>query len=212
MATIPLRREPSENKKYRYRPLDASQNPANSAEKLFIYPPSRPVKHRKTEPARKPLQRHGHKAPPPKTTPQKPAISKAKSQNKLMERMDLNPPVDREPRYVAHWRIAIVYEDDEKNEIFHGRTYEVSLKGASIFSDHNIFFTGRVTILLAVPWYRGKQKEKIIEIKGRMVYTILSSDGHQFRIGLQFLSFKEGEERYIAVGLQDRRLITAAPY
>ena len=70
---------------------------------------------------------------------------------------------DRSPRYVAHWKIAIVSDHFGEKEIYHGRTYEVSMTGASILSEHNVFLEGYVTILLALPWYRGKQKEKIID-------------------------------------------------
>lgn len=116
--------------------------------------------------------------------------------------------VDRAPRYAAHWKIAIVNVNTSgQREIYHGRTYEVSLTGASILSDHNVFFEGDIFILLALPWYKGMQKEKIIEIRGRMVYTIFSSEGHQFRTGLQFISCKKGEAHYIEKALRGKRRI-----
>ena len=116
--------------------------------------------------------------------------------------------IDRAPRYIAHWKIAIVYDDGKGDkEIYYGRTYEVSMTGASILSDHNVFFEGDIYILLALPWFRGKQKERIFRIRGRMVYTILSSEGNQFRTGLQFLSCEKGEAQYIEMALQGRRRV-----
>ena len=134
-----------------------------------------------------------------------------KEENNKLENVTKDEFVDRSPRYVAHWKIAVVNVDcSGQKEIYHGRTYEVSLTGASILSDHNIFFEGHIIILLALPWYKGKQKEKIIEIKGRMVYTIFSSEGYQFRTGLQFLSCKEGEAHYIEKALRDKRRVERA--
>jgi hypothetical protein len=150
--------------------------------------------------------RRNRDKPKEREAEQKLQTAKDKAHN-LVEQGNNASYVERAPRYVAHWRIAIVYEADGKNEIFHGRTYEVSLSGASILSDHNILVHSSVTVLLELPWYKGKQKKKIIEIKSRMVYTIFSSENGQFRTGLQFLSFKKGEEHYIETALKDRRRI-----
>jgi c-di-GMP-binding flagellar brake protein YcgR len=119
-----------------------------------------------------------------------------------------NAYMDRSPRYVAHWKIAIVCEDNGEREIFHGRTYELSMGGASVLCDRNIFEQGKVTVLLVLPWYKGTQKEKVVVIKSRMVYSVFSSDNHQFRIGLQFLNFHKDEGHFIEMALQSRRMIT----
>ncbi len=192
--------------KYRYTRLVTVENSAESEQISVIFHPPKFVKSRLAGFVGKHRLRRNHDVSRKKQAGRNSHVSKENSITTLKQE-DSNTLIPREPRYVAHWKIAIVYNDHGKNEIFHGRTYEVSLSGTSIFSDHNIFVTDDVTVLLALPWYTSKQKEKIIEIRGRMAYTILSSENHQFRIGLQFLSFQKGEEHYIATSLKDRRQI-----
>ena len=100
----------------------------------------------------------------------------------------------KHPRYRVHWRVAIVHGKEGKHEIFHGRTHDLSISGASVYSDHNIFVEEPVSVLLAMPPLTAESREKIVEIRCRMVYTVLASSHHQFRIGLHFLHFK-GEGR-----------------
>jgi hypothetical protein len=113
----------------------------------------------------------------------------------------------KQPRYRVHWRVAIVHEKDGRNEIFHGRTHDLSLNGASIYSDHNIFVEEPVTVLLAMPPIAPDQSEIIIEISSRMVYTLLASNHHQFRIGLHFLRFKADGRKLLADNLANRNPI-----
>jgi ATP-binding cassette subfamily F protein uup len=101
--------------------------------------------------------------------------------------------IDEQREYVRHlcrWRIAIIYENAGKNDIFHGRTADLSSHGATVFVHHNIFRSESVTMLLAVPPLNAGQRETIIEIRCRMTETILDSEHSLFRIGLYFESFK----------------------
>jgi hypothetical protein len=95
------------------------------------------------------------------------------------------------PRYRVHMQVAIVYEYRGQSEIFHGRTHDLSLSGASVYSDHNIFVEEPVKILLAIPPLSSNQHKKIIEIHSQMAYTVMPANYHKFRIGLHFLRFKE---------------------
>ena len=113
-------------------------------------------------------------------------------------------PAYRAPRYAVHWKIGILYEKDGKREIFHGRTFEVSASGSSFLSQHNIFKDGNVKVLLALPWYRDNQQEKVIEIEARIIHTILSSENQSFRTGLQFISFKDDKGHFLEIALRDQ--------
>ncbi len=93
-------------------------------------------------------------------------------------------------RHLCHWRMAIIHKNKERNDIFHGRTNDLSVDGASVFIHHNVFKVDEVVMLLAVPPLHIGQKETIIEIQCRMAYTILDSEESLFRIGLQFQGFK----------------------
>jgi c-di-GMP-binding flagellar brake protein YcgR len=113
----------------------------------------------------------------------------------------------RAPRYAVHWKIAIMYEKNGKKELFKGRTFEVSASGTSFLSQHNIFVEGEVTVLLALAWYRDNLSEKVVEIRARMIHTILSSESQMFRTGLQFISFKEGTSHFLEIALRDQQKI-----
>jgi len=112
------------------------------------------------------------------------------------------PP--RAQRFAVHWKIGILYEKGGKREVFHGRTHEISASGASFLSQHNIFMEGEVTALLALPWYRDNLTEKIIEIKSRVIHTILSSEHNKFRTGLQFNNFKNDTGYLLEIALRDQ--------
>jgi c-di-GMP-binding flagellar brake protein YcgR len=109
-------------------------------------------------------------------------------------------------RHPIHWRIALVHENDDKHDIYHGRTHDLSVWGASVFVDHNIFMIAEVVLLLAIPPLHPGQKETIIEIECRMIYTILDNEQSQFRIGVRFLSFK-GDGKRILSDILSKRMI-----
>ncbi|MBI3901981.1 MAG: PilZ domain-containing protein [Nitrosomonadales bacterium] len=100
------------------------------------------------------------------------------------------PEHRRATRHPVHWRVAIVRKTGDKNEIFHGRTHDVSTRGASILADENIFVEDSIVMLLAIPPRHTGLPENIIEIRSRMLYTVLSADHGMFRIGIKFLEFK----------------------
>lgn len=109
-------------------------------------------------------------------------------------------------RHPIHWRIAIVHKNGDKNDIYHGRTNDLSVWGASVLVDHNIFMMSEVVLLLAIPPLHAGQKETIVEIQCRMAYTVLDSEQSQFRIGIRFLHFK-GEGKRILSDVLSKRVI-----
>lgn len=111
------------------------------------------------------------------------------------------------PRYRVHWKVLIVHEQNGTRQIFKGRTHDLSINGASIYSDHNIFVEGKVTVYMVMPTMAGDLSEKIIEIESRMAYTVLASKQHQFRIGLHFLKFKENGRRLLSENLANRSTV-----
>ena len=106
-------------------------------------------------------------------------------------------------RYTCHWRVAIIHKSVGRNDIYHGRTQDLSEGGASVYLHHNIF-RPEVVMLLAVPPLNAGEKETIIEIFCHMAYTVLDSDQGLFRIGLQFLSFK-GDGKSTLTKILDKR-------
>lgn len=112
----------------------------------------------------------------------------------------------RHYRHPVHWRVAIVHKNGDKNDIYHGRTHDLSAWGASVLLNHNIFVMADVVVLLAIPPNNPGQKEIIIEIDSRMAYTVLDSDQQLFRIGIRFLKFK-GEGKRILADVLSKRAI-----
>ena len=95
------------------------------------------------------------------------------------------------PRYLVRWKIALVFDEAENKPIFHGRSFDLSLHGTAMHTRHNVFTAARVTVLLAPPpLHRGGIK-KVIEIQARQVYSVYSGATSCFRLGLQFIKFKD---------------------
>ena len=109
-------------------------------------------------------------------------------------------------RHPIHWRIALIHKVDDKNVTYHGRTHDLSVSGASILVDQNIFVMSEVLILLAIPPLHAGQRETLIEIQCSMAYTVLDSEQGRFRIGLRFLHFK-GEGKRILTDILSKRVL-----
>ena len=98
---------------------------------------------------------------------------------------------NREPRRcIAHWRIAIVFDEAEKRPAIHGHTHDLSLSGASVHTDHNVASNTLVTVLLSPPLAYEGERQKVIEIRAKLVYSVYSGSNFCFRIGLNFIKFK----------------------
>ena len=96
----------------------------------------------------------------------------------------------REKRHPVHWPVAIVFESTEDQDIYHGVTHDLSVTGCAILTEHNVFSDQPVSILLSAPTDRPGGRRIIVEIRARMVYTVLSAGHRKFRCGIQFLKFK----------------------
>jgi hypothetical protein len=122
------------------------------------------------------------------------------------------PPVDKSLdkrenyRHPLHWRVAIVNKSGGKHEIYHGRTYDLSLSGVSILIEQNISFTSEVVILLAIPPMHLGQKETIVEIECSTTYTLLDSVHSQFRLGMKFIHFKRDGKKILSDILSTRHI------
>lgn len=98
---------------------------------------------------------------------------------------------NREPRRrVVHWRIAIVFDEAEKRPSIHAHTHDLSLSGASVHTDHNVATNTLVTVLLSPPVAYEGERQKVIEIRAKLVYSVYSGSNFCFRIGLNFIRFK----------------------
>ncbi len=98
-------------------------------------------------------------------------------------------------RYLVKWHIALIHEFSGKKLTYYGKVNDISENGLSMFCDYNVFFNGRVRLIMTLPPLSiGVQAQKI-EVESKMVYTILSQ--FSFRIGLEFLNFRDGEKKIL---------------
>lgn len=94
-------------------------------------------------------------------------------------------------RYHVRWKIALIFDEHENKLTYHGRTDDLSLIGTGMHTDTNIFTRSPVVILLAPPPLHTGHRQKVIEITARQVYAVYSGASACFRLGFEFLHFKE---------------------
>jgi hypothetical protein len=111
------------------------------------------------------------------------------------------------PRYPMQWKVAIVFDEDEHHPTFHGVTNEISQEGLSLLTDHNLFTEEPITLLLAIPPKNTAQKNKIVEIRARMIYTVHSAGHDRFRIGVHFEHFKGNGRKLLETNLKERAIV-----
>jgi hypothetical protein len=114
------------------------------------------------------------------------------------------------PRYPMRWKVSIVYDHVEDHPTFHGVTHELSVSGLSLLTDHNIFTDETITVLLAIPPKHQGARNKVIEARARMAYTVHSAGHDQFRIGLEFKQFKDGARAILETSLKERAVAYSA--
>jgi hypothetical protein len=114
----------------------------------------------------------------------------------------------KEKRYPFHWKVAIVFDNAEGQDTFHGVTHELSMSGCSILTEHNVFSERPVSILLSLPKDHQKDKKRIVEVRARMIYTVLSSGHQKFRCGIHFVRFKEDGRAMLKKTLSSRIMST----
>ncbi len=109
-------------------------------------------------------------------------------------------------RHPLHWHAAIVNKSSGKHDIYHGRTHDLSLNGASILIERNVSFTTEVVILLSIPPMHLGQKKTIIEIECSTKYTLLDSVHGQFRLEMKFVHFKGDGKKILSDILSKRHI------
>jgi len=107
-------------------------------------------------------------------------------------------------RFPFHWEVAIVFDSKEGKRTFHGTTHDISIRGCAILTEHNVFSEYPISVLVAIPAANPSGGKRIVETKGRMIYTVLSSGHRKFRSGIQFLEFTGNNKQLLQKALDDR--------
>ena len=108
-------------------------------------------------------------------------------------------------RYLVHWTIGLVFDKAEHRPTYLGRTYDLSLMGAGILTNTNVFSSSPVLILLAPPpLYKG-HRPRVIEVTARQLYCIYSGEKACFNLGFEFNNFKDGGIEMLRERLKSHR-------
>lgn len=105
------------------------------------------------------------------------------------------------PRYAVPWRIVVVYKLGGKHETYRGSITDLSLGGASFFSDHNIYSTDPVVVTVEIPAYSHNQKNTIVGARCTILHSILSSNYGKYRIGIKFIDFNGSGKKVLTEAL-----------
>ncbi|MFC5301567.1 PilZ domain-containing protein [Azospira restricta] len=101
------------------------------------------------------------------------------------------------PRYLLRWRAALVFDGQATEAAIEGKTYDLSLGGATLLTHEQVRDAGSTTLLLTPPPLLYGQPQKVIVVQARLVYSV-HSDAHMcFRTGLHFIRFEDCGQRLL---------------
>ncbi|MFZ6641025.1 PilZ domain-containing protein [Undibacterium sp. TC4M20W] len=98
-------------------------------------------------------------------------------------------------RYLVKWQVTLTHEQAGEKLSYYGKVNDISENGLSMFCDYNVFFSGKVKLVMTLPPLNVGMQAQKIEVESKMVYIILSQ--FSFRIGLEFLNFHAGEKKIL---------------
>ena len=103
----------------------------------------------------------------------------------------------------------MVYKKMGKHETYRGGLCDLSLGGASFFSDLNIQSADPVVVTIEVPSYLRGQKDSIVGVRCQVIHSVLSIKYAKFCIGIKFLDFNGNGKAVLTEALSGR---VARPY
>jgi c-di-GMP-binding flagellar brake protein YcgR len=107
----------------------------------------------------------------------------------------------RYTRYEVDWRASIMNKSGAAIEIYHDRLHDISLAGAGIYSDTDIFTEGQLVILVETPLPYGRVRKVITGIECNMCKPVFLADRGKFHIGLDFVRFYGVDKHFLAEAL-----------
>ncbi|HCI14917.1 MAG TPA: hypothetical protein DFK12_13510 [Gallionellaceae bacterium] len=107
-------------------------------------------------------------------------------------------------RYMVKWRVAAFVDHQE---LHHGHLKDISIKGAAILLERNLQSAEFVKLHIYVPPPAPSRIPCIIEVVGKVIYSIYDAKDHRFRVGVNFLKFAtEHDPVFLADHLESRAL------
>lgn len=95
------------------------------------------------------------------------------------------------PRFYVKWRaIAFI---DAKNE-HHCFIKDISTKGAAIFLDRNLQSLEFIKLHIHIPPSHTDKAQRVIQVHGKIAYTVYDSKEFLFRVGIVFFKFESDHD------------------
>ena len=87
----------------------------------------------------------------------------------------------------------------EEQRIHHGFIKYLSLKGATLFLDHNLQNINTIKLQIHIPPnFEIQENPRVVEVSGKVLYSIYDSKEWQFRSAINFDHFySESDRKYI---------------
>ncbi|HEU0186987.1 MAG TPA: hypothetical protein VFR06_03745 [Gallionellaceae bacterium] len=92
-------------------------------------------------------------------------------------------------RHMVDWAAALMRKEGDSAELFHDRISDVSLCGAGLYADSDIYIEQPLVLLLEMPLVFGRAEKNIAGIECSMCRPIFMQNQGKFRVGLQFVRF-----------------------
>lgn len=94
-------------------------------------------------------------------------------------------------RHVVRWHADVLLDEHP----CHGIVHEISESGATIFMELNPGKIKTLSLHLHVPPLDDKHRQHIVEVTGKIVYSIHDSEEQLFRAGIHFTRFAKESDR-----------------
>jgi len=120
---------------------------------------------------------NGPPADPPRQRPAQAATPKSKEHRSV-------------PRFQVKWRAVALLDEQSRH---HGFIKDISIHGAAVFLERNLQAVEVVKLHIQIPPSHTLKAPHVIEVYGKVVYTVYDNRELLFRAGICFLKF--GSER-----------------
>ena len=94
-----------------------------------------------------------------------------------------------EPRRTLRWPVAIVIDSGKGQTVARGVTQELSLSGVTMLTETNVVCKHPVDLLLFLPAASKDAMAVTLQVKAKIISTVLSNRHQQFVCSLRFDKF-----------------------
>lgn len=107
-------------------------------------------------------------------------------------------------RYMVKWRVTASVD---RHGLHHGHLKDISIKGAAVLLEQNLQSVDFIKLHIYVPPPAPSRIPCIVEVVGKVVYSIYDARELRFRVGINFLRFAtEHDPVFLEDHLENRAL------